>query len=256
VTHARDPYGDVAFYELLHGTYRDDVAFYRSLALDHPGRLLEIGAGTGRLTREFARLAEAVVALEPADAMRFALQEALTEEAWEGATRVEVRGDTIEAYAQAEPEATCDLVLAPFNVLLHAATLETQDAFLQAAHRCTAPGGLFAFDVIAPPVGVLEGVPRLELRDDRMDGGEVKVTRVQWHDAVRQVLHNDFEVETLDGEGRVSRRHVELTVRYLHRFELERAVLQAGFSRVQTFEDFGRAPVSASPRHFVVLAYP
>lgn len=255
MTRPPDLFDDVALYDLLHGGYRDDVAFYRSLALDHAGRVLEIGAGTGRLTREFARLASEVVALEPSSAMRSALVDALATQGWEGAPRVDVRGETIEAYAS-QARGSFDLVVAPFNVLLEAMTIDAQDAFLAAAFRSTAPAGLFALDVMAPPRGVLDGVPREEFRESHVDGADTIVTRVQWHDAARQVLRNTFDVETLRGDGRVSRRHVAYVVRYLHRFELERAVRQAGFTRVRVYEDFDRSPVRTRPLRFVVMARP
>ena len=253
--HPIDLYDDAVFYDLLHEGYRDDIAFYRSLALDFPGRTLEVGAGTGRLTLEFARLAEQLVALEPAEAMRRILHQRIeAAEVDVPVDRIEVRGETVESYGASRPEGTFDLVVAPFNAFLHATTLDAQDAFLASCRAMTARGGLFAMDVMAPPRDIVNGVPRIEIQRSLGDGSHVKITRTQQHEEASQFLLNDFEMETVDSTGSLSRRIVQLAVRYFHRYELERALLQAGFSNVRMFGDFDRRPIDSSAEHWVVLA--
>ncbi len=251
-----DLYQDAELYDALHAGYRDDIAFYRNLALDNPGRVLEIGAGTGRITLELARLAEELVALEPADALHAPLRARLAQKSSELHAPATVVATTLESYARDRRDESFDLIVAPFHVVMHLFTLDQQDAFFHAARALVAEDGMLAFDVAAPPVGVLEGVPRRELASILPDGTNRAVTRIQSYDPTSQVLTSRFEVDEIDPDGRMKRRFVTLTQRTYGRFELERAVLTAGFQRVRTWGDFDRRPVEASSVRFVVTAQP
>ena len=61
------------------------------------------------------------------------------------------------------------LVIAPFHMLMHLATLDDQDAALGAARAHVAPGGAFATDVYVPRFGP-EGVVRVEPAWAGLDG--------------------------------------------------------------------------------------
>ena len=49
--------------------YRDDLSFYSRLADDQGGPILELGAGTGRVTATLARRGYEVVGLDNSEAM-------------------------------------------------------------------------------------------------------------------------------------------------------------------------------------------
>jgi SAM-dependent methyltransferase len=55
---------EVLWHDLECGAYRADVPLWRELAERHPGRILDIGAGTGRLALELARAGHPVTAVE------------------------------------------------------------------------------------------------------------------------------------------------------------------------------------------------
>ncbi|MDR9390993.1 MAG: hypothetical protein RI554_03090 [Trueperaceae bacterium] len=250
---ARALYDDVALYELLHGGYRDDLAFYRDVALDHPGVGLEIGAGAARVTPDLARLAEHVVAVEPAAAMRAA-----------GAARLTERGLDAHVTWRAEPLGEGDppaggpfaWVAAPFHVLNEVPPPDAQDRLLHAVRAALADDGVFAFDAFAPPGDVADGVPVLEVDEDRPDGRHVSAWRVRRYDAIEQHLTSSWLVDVTDPDGRVARRHATLHQWAWHRFELVRALRAAGFARVRLFGDFDRRPVGADLVRFVGLARP
>ena len=55
---------EVIWHDLECGWYRADLPLWRELAAQHPGPVLEIGAGSGRVALELARAGHAVTALE------------------------------------------------------------------------------------------------------------------------------------------------------------------------------------------------
>jgi SAM-dependent methyltransferase len=54
----------VVWHDLECGTYREDLSLWRALADEHPGPILDVGAGTGRVALELARSGHEVTALD------------------------------------------------------------------------------------------------------------------------------------------------------------------------------------------------
>ena len=244
----RDLYDDAELYDAQYRWYRDDLPFYRELALDRPGAVLEIGAGTGRVTVELARLAERVVALEPAASMRDAARRRLDQAGV--ADRVELRDQDARELAEAGGFA---LVVAPFHVLMHLVTLADQDAVLHAARTALEPGGAFACDLFVPRFGP-EGVLRREATWRDAAGRDAELWTVQHHHAAEQRIESVYLVDRVGADGLVRRSRRRLVQRYFHRYELERAVLGAGFRDVRLFGDFDRRPLDDDAARYVVLA--
>jgi len=247
-----DLYDDAEFYDLLHDGYRDDLAFYRGLADDHGGPVLELGAGSGRVTLALAQAGHAVVAVEPSPAMRA-----------RGAARLAAAGCAERVtWLDADMRTldlgvTVPLAIAPFHALMHLATLDDQDAALRAVRRHLAGGGAFATDVFVPRFGAADGgaVARpAGVRAERLHDGDLFLW--QEHDAAHQVLVTEHRWDRVTDGGGLLRRRATLRQRYFHRFELERALRAAGFGRVRTFGGFGRGPVTAASTSWVFLAHP
>lgn len=250
-----DLYDDPEFYDLLHAGYRDDLAFYRGLADDHGGPVLELGAGSGRVTLALAQAGHAVLAVEPSPAMRA-----------RGAARLAAAGcgervTWIDADMRAlDLDATVPLAIAPFHALMHLPTLDDQDAALRAVNRHLGPGGAFATDVFVPRFGAAgtagaagaAGAPGA-VRAERLGDGDLFVW--QTDDAANQVVVTEHRWDRVADDGGLLRRRASLRQRYFHRFELERALRAAGFARVRTFGGFGRAPVTQTATSWVFLAH-
>ncbi|MFU8887141.1 MAG: class I SAM-dependent methyltransferase [Trueperaceae bacterium] len=247
-----DLYDDPEFYDLLNAGYRDDLAFYRGLADDHGGPVLELGAGSGRVTVALAQAGHAVVAVEPSPAMRA-----------RGAARLAAAGcgervTWVDADMRAlDLAVSVPLVIAPFHALMHLPTLDDQDAALRAARRHLGAGGAFATDVYVPrfacagAAGAAGGPSAV--RAERLGDGDLFVWQI--HDAAHQVVVTEHRWDRVADDGTLLRRRATLRQRYFHRFELERALRAAGFTRVRTFGGFGRAPVTEAATSWVFLAY-
>jgi SAM-dependent methyltransferase len=241
-------YDDAALYDAQYRHYRDDLPFYRELALDRPGTVLEVGAGTGRVTAELARLAELVVALEPSPSMRAGAARRLRAAGLDD--RVELRGQDVRTLDEAERYA---LAVAPFHALMHLSTLDDQDRALAAIRRALAPGAAFACDVAAPPTSADGALRRVDAWP-APDGGQAELFVAQHDHPAEQRLESRYLLDVVDAEGGLTRRRRRLVQRYFHRFELERALRAAGFRSVRLFGDFDRRPVDADADRYVALA--
>lgn len=240
-------YDDSAdIYDLQYETYRSDIPHYVRLADEFGGPVLELGAGTGRVTEALARAGHDVVAVEVSQAMLDRAIERFGDAPWSNRI-TPVRGDMRSLTVTGK----FPLIIAPFNTLMHAYTLADQDAtFANVVHHL-APGGMFAFDVYRIPGAVLHSALRLEPEWHNLPGGR-DVFLVQEHDAEKQLLTSRYFIDQVV-DGMLTRRKTVLSQRYYHRFELERLLRTHGFS-YQLFGSFQRDAVQAGGTYFVVLA--
>src|SRR5258706_7026563 len=128
---SREHYADAALYDYEYRRRRADVGFYRELArkrLGERGRILELGAGSGRVTIPLARGGHDVVAVDASPAMLAKLRARVAALPAAVAKRITVvPGDLRDIPVKR----TFPLVIAAFNVLEHLYTRPEVDAFLR-----------------------------------------------------------------------------------------------------------------------------
>ncbi len=139
------PYETIAdVYDVWCAEVTEDVAFYRAACTGAEGPVVELGAGSGRISVPVALDGHHVVAVDRSPAM-LARLEAL-------ATAAGVRDaiQLVNADIEDVDLPPTDRVIAPFRTLLHLPTSERRLALLQRVRRALVPGGRFVFDVFEP----------------------------------------------------------------------------------------------------------
>lgn len=153
-----DHYEDAALYDYEYADRVDDVRWYRRLARDRAGEhaVLELAAGTGRISGPLARDGHTVVALDRMPSMLDALRHRSEGKGW--TERIQpLEGDMRELPL---PDASVGLVIAPFNGLMHLYTWQDLLACFREVHRVLVPGGTFGFDVMLPDLEWLTWDPK------------------------------------------------------------------------------------------------
>ncbi len=151
-------YEDAELYDFEYREHRHDITWYRGLANKRGAarRVLELGAGTGRVTLPLARDGHHVLALDRMAPMLALLQRKLAAEP-KLSGRVEPLQGEITAIPL--PDASVDLVFAPFNVLMHLYRWQDLLACFREVRRVLVAGGLFALDVLLPDLEWLTWAP-------------------------------------------------------------------------------------------------
>ena len=236
-------YRDAARYDREYRTRKHDVAFYVEMAEEHArGPVLELGAGTGRVSVALARRGFEVVALDRMREMLDGLEARLAKEPPEVRARVRaVHGEI----ASARLGERFSLVISPFNVLMHCYVRADFEAAMATVLAHLAPGGALVFDVRMPDLR------ELCRESGRIFGGERAVHREAF----------DYDVATqIQMITSITReRSGELTVRPLaHRqffpAELEALLHYNGLAIESRWGDFERGPMYVTCESQVIVA--
>ena len=229
------------------GTLQGDVEWYRRKAVESGGPVLELGAGTGRVTIPIAEAGIRVSAVDLDAGMLDKLRQKAATLPDEARSRVTVHQGDMRSFALDEQFA---LVIIPFRAFLHNLTRDDQLATLRRAHAHLRPGGELALNVFHPSLeymaanaGAYAGVWRWRKTVTLPDGRLRRLFRGQ------SLQHGSAAPRVDDSHGRIrgrwvlaadqhdaSRARVPLPVR--HRSLLE----ESGFEPPRISGDFrGRA---------------
>jgi SAM-dependent methyltransferase len=217
--------------------FQGDVDWYRAKAQACGGPVLELGAGTGRVTLAIAEGGIPIHALDANEAMLDALRRKLAAYPQEVQDRVvAVRGD-MRAFELPERFA---LIIAPFRTFLHNVTQQDQAACLERVREHLRPDGHFAFNVFHPSLefmaehaGALAGVWRWGGTYELASGGYAIRSEANRYDTVRQVVHSQHRYEEYTANGTLARTSLHrLDLAYLYPADIRRLLTQAGFRNV------------------------
>ena len=250
---SREHYADAALYDYEYRRRRADVTWYRELAQRRkPGRILELGAGSGRVTIPLARDGHEVVAVDQSPGMLAGLRARIAKLPPAVGKRITVvPGDLCTFSAPG----TFALAIAAFNVLEHLYTRGELDACLRRVAQHLAPGGAFAFDVQLPDLGWLMRDPNKRWAKTRFTdpntGRPTFYSTNHDYDAVNQIALIRIYYDPVDGKG--PSRIVKLTQRKYFPAELEALVAHAGLRVAERYGDFFWAPLDAGAESQVVV---
>ena len=225
-----------------------DIAFYRALAREGGGPVLELGCGTGRVLLEIAALGFPCTGLDASQQMLARLR---AKSAFSNLRLVRAPMQKFEL-----PGERFGLIYSAFRAFQHLYTVEDQLACLACVRRHLAPGGRLAFDVFAPRLGRTAQLEEPESADLRftLAGEDVVRFASVTRDPALQLLSIRFRYERSRDGRVVGNEHASFAMRWFWRFELEHLLARAGFAEIEIYGDFDRSPVSADTPAFVVVA--
>jgi SAM-dependent methyltransferase len=255
---AVDHYGDGAWYDAEYVHIRADVPYYAGVAARAGGPLLELAAGTGRLTFPMAEAGATVHGVDLAPAM--------VREAWRKLERApaEVRarlGFSVGDMRSVRLGRTFSAVVLGFNTLMHM----TEDADLAGALATASEhlevGGRFHLDLYTPFPELLARDPAGRYDPQQMidprTGERHVVTESNVYEPRRQLNVMRFHYQQVDRLGRPvgEERVAEVSLRVIFPRELDLWLSLAGFEVVEDWDDFDRTrPFSGRGGRRVITA--
>jgi SAM-dependent methyltransferase len=271
---SREHYADAALYDYEYRRRRADVTFYRELARQRGASdVLELGAGSGRVTIPLARDGHRVVALDQSPAMLARLRARIAHLPAAVADRITPAHGDLRSFAipaagkPARPGRRAPgaqvrrfpLVIAAFNVLEHLYTR-----------------GAFAFDVQLPDLAWLNRDPGRRWAKTRFTdpttGRAMIYSTNHDYDPISQIaLIRLYYEPAPTTDGRKSRRAVsphggsgvapggrvvKLSQRKFFPAELEALIAGAGFRVTARYGDFSFRPLDGTAESQVLVCEP
>jgi SAM-dependent methyltransferase len=230
-------------YDLLFDDLDKDVAFYLDVARKHlppAGTMLELGVGTGRLTRRLLDAGYDVVGVDPSEPMLARAAVRLAAYA--------PRGQLVHADAQAvRLGRTFGLAIAPYGMVAHLHDDDERLAVFRNVHDHLEPGGVFVFDDMPGWMAGAADGSTLDLyrtaHDPATDMDVRLMTNVMDVAGHPLSVRYDF-IDWLHASGAVARRII-VRVRFRNIALADELALlrQAGFDHVELLGGFDGRPL-------------
>jgi len=249
-----------AFYDIVNpDAFLGDVDWYRGKARDAGGTVLELGAGTGRITIPIAQDGASVWALDADAGMLDALRHKVSALPPHIQERVTITAGDMRSFALDHSFA---LVIAPFRAFLHNLTPDDQFACICRVYEHLQPGGHFAFNVFHPSLeymarnaGALEGVWRWTATHPLPDGGHLLRAEANRYDTVQRRVHSLHRYEQFDSDGNLIHTFLHrLELAYLYPTDIRHLLKEGGFGAVEIYGDFQGRPFNNDTDELVIDA--
>ena len=240
---------DPDFYDIATPqTFGGDVEWYRRKVREAGGPVLELGAGTGRVTISIAQDGASVWALDADIRMLGALKRKVDGLPKDVQKRVTIVEGDMRTFAL---ETRFALVISPFRAFLHNLTHDDQLACARRVYDHLLPGGRFAFNIFHPSLeymarraGALAGVWRLTATHPLPDGGWIVRSEATQYDTVQRRVRSLDRYEQYKLDGNLTRTFMQrLELAYLYPSDVRTLLEEAGFSAVTIHGDFHGRPL-------------
>jgi SAM-dependent methyltransferase len=222
-----------------------DVAFYRRLAGETGGPILDVGCGTGRVAVDLASDGHEVVGVDlSAPMLRLAERRRATFPA-DLADRLTFRRADLMTLDLGRDFA---LIVAPARVFQFMLTTDAQRQALAALRSHLRPDGRLVLDLFDPRLDLVVSGPndprrQMELRHPATGNRVTWEVTARSPDPARQLIVEDWLATELDASGNVLRTDTErLTLRWSLRSEMRLLFELAGLDVVAEYGDFKGGP--------------
>jgi ubiquinone/menaquinone biosynthesis C-methylase UbiE len=218
---------------------RRDVPFWRNLALQAGGPVLELGCGTGRVSLPLGRAGVRLIGIDRSERM-LARARTRVKRARLSHSIALIRGD-IRFTPFVAP--TFSMVMAPYGILQSLLRERDLLSTLQEVRRVLQPGGTFGIELVADLTSWKEYTKRLSLKGWRARRGGAHVTLVETVRQDRPRRLTIFDQEFIERRGNTRRVHrFALTFRTVSVPQMVRRLETCGFEITALLGDYrGRA---------------
>jgi len=223
----------------------DDAGFYRDVATRHPGPVLELGCGTGRILLTLLGAGLDIVGVDRSLPMLLELRRTARE-----------RGLREPPLAQMDLAAPAlqghyGTILAPYSLVTYLTDPERVVQVLANLRTRLAAGGCIVLDAFVPKPVASFADYRLDYRRPYRDGTLERMKRITAHDDGRNRIERRYR--WLDASGAVVRTiDTDETIRPYPEHELLALATRAGLAARSRTYDYGSTDATGEPR-FVTL---
>lgn len=248
-----DPYAAFApFYHAWSARMTEDIDFYVRRAEEVDGPVVELGAGTGRVSIPIAKRGRPVIAVDASRGM-IELGRARAKEAGVG-DRISWVHARMQEYV-ATPNVP--LVIIPFRSFIHLTSIEDQARALANIHASLVPGGRLALNLFIPDPAVMVEHHRRRIQQGEFqdgDGRDCILYGEQTYELTTQRMHLRAICEVREDERLVETLEADLEASLVYPREMEHLLARAGFEVEALYGWFDERPLAEDSREMIWVA--
>lgn len=236
-------------YDYFQKGVKGDARFYLSYFKNFKGKILEIGAGTGRITIPLAKREVNITALDISPQMLKALKVKAKKE--------NIKIKTICADMRSfKLREKFDAVIITYRTFQHMYSVDDQIKALKNIKKHLKPNGLLIFDVYNPNLNYIQKGnwqwrkdSTIKLLDAKQ---EVKIYYRNRYDMGEQMMYQEFLIKHSNGRKNIA----FLKMRFFFRFEIDHLLRLTGFKVKNLYGDFLKNKFRNNSSEMVWLAKP
>ncbi len=248
--HGWDEYAPFYDWENARTLGRRDIPFWRRVAAEADGPVLELGCGTGRITIPLAKSGVDVVGVDRSPAMLDRAHRRNARRAGRSAALSLVRADIRQLPFR---RGCFPMVLAPYGVLQSLIRDRDLTEALDSVAHVLRRGGTFGIDLVPDVPNWREYDNRVQLQGRTSTGARLTLIESVRQDRRRRVT--TFQQEYVERRGRSESRHrFELTFRTLSVAQMSGRLERAGFRVGAVLGDYHGRPWDARADVWIILA--
>jgi len=234
-------------YDFFQHGVENDIKFYLDYFKNFEGKILEIGAGTGRITIPLLKQGLDVMALDIAPKMLEILKEKAKKENIEAKTII---ADMKNFRLKNKFEA----IIITFRTFQHMYSINDQLKALKNIKKHLMPNGILIFDVYNPSLKYISKGDWQWQKDKTINlpsiKGKIKIDYRNRYDMAEQMMYQDFRFTYPDGRKEI----MPLKMRFFFRFEIEHLLSLAGFKVKSLYGDFNKNPFKNESTEIILIA--
>jgi SAM-dependent methyltransferase len=256
---AIDSYSVTAkYYDGAYAAKQDlvDLPFYRDLAGQTAGPILEVACGTGRVLLPIARQGVEIHGVDNSRPMLKILEKHLALEPYDVRQRVTLHEGDMRDFRLG---GQYPLVIIPFRPMQHMHTVKDQVSTLTTAASQLCEDGILAFDVFYPKFDLINtkiGEEVLEFEwSPSPDSAEVvrRFFRKESVDKINQIFYFTFTYRTFRAGELILEETEAFKLSYFTYPHLRALFLLAGLEPVAEYGSFAKAPLDNSSEQMIFL---
>ncbi len=236
------------FYDTIYHRVRDftDHGYFMKEIMDTGGKILEAGAGTGRLFSDALDHGSDIYGLDISESMTNVLLSKLPEEQHYRISLQNIVNFTFDF--------KFDLIIAPFRVFMHLLSKEEQISALNNVYKHLNPNGRFIFDTFIPDLNqIISGLSyRMDFEGEYEPGKMIRRFVSTKPSLINQIIQVDFHLEWEEGE-KMMEDDWSLPMRFYFRYELEHLVERSLFEKYHIIGDYHGSELNNESKDFIVI---
>jgi len=236
-------------YDYFQKGVKGDVEFYLDYFKNFKGKILEVGAGTGRITIPLLRCGLNVTALDIAPRMLQILKKK--------ARRENMLVKTICAdMRNFKLKDRFDAVIVTFRAFQHMYLVEDQLNALKSIKKHLNPDSILIFDVYTPSFKYIQKGDWQWHKDENIKLPRVKgIVKIEYrnrYDMTEQMMYQEYRFNCPNGKKQI----IPLKMRFFFRFEIEHLLSLAGFEIKNLYGDFKKNEFKSGSPEMIWAAKP